>query len=100
MLIGYARTSTTEQEAGLEAQRRDLRASGCYEIFEEQRSQHKAGAFRGSGVSAKELCRLRRDFKNAPCRSALSTNAKNASTSVNYLATHFGRATGLLKLAR
>ncbi len=47
MLIGYARTSTTEQEAGLEAQRRDLRASGCYEIFEEQRSQHKAGAFRG-----------------------------------------------------
>ncbi len=36
MLVGYARTSTTEQEAGLEAQRRDLLASGCEEVFEEQ----------------------------------------------------------------
>jgi DNA invertase Pin-like site-specific DNA recombinase len=29
MLIGYARTSTVEQEAGLEAQKRDLKAAGC-----------------------------------------------------------------------
>lgn len=36
MLVGYARTSTTEQEAGLEAQRRDLLACGCEELFEEQ----------------------------------------------------------------
>lgn len=36
MLIGYARTSTTEQEAGLIAQRRDLLAQGCEEVFEEQ----------------------------------------------------------------
>ena len=36
MLIGYARTSTTEQEAGLEAQLRDLRDYGCEELFEEQ----------------------------------------------------------------
>jgi DNA invertase Pin-like site-specific DNA recombinase len=36
MLVGYARTSTTEQGAGLEAQRRDLKASGCEELFEEQ----------------------------------------------------------------
>ena len=28
MFVGYARTSTTEQEAGLEAQRRDLAAIG------------------------------------------------------------------------
>jgi DNA invertase Pin-like site-specific DNA recombinase len=35
MLIGYARTSTVEQEAGLEAQQRDLRALGCEEIFSE-----------------------------------------------------------------
>lgn len=35
MLIGYARTSTTEQGAGLEAQRRELTAYGCDEIFEE-----------------------------------------------------------------
>lgn len=34
--IGYARTSTTEQEAGLEAQVRDLQAAGCTKIFQEQ----------------------------------------------------------------
>jgi DNA invertase Pin-like site-specific DNA recombinase len=36
MRIDYARTSTTEQEAGLEAQRRELTAYGCEELFEEQ----------------------------------------------------------------
>ena len=36
MLIGYARTSTTEQSAGMEAQRRELAAHGCEEMFEEQ----------------------------------------------------------------
>ena len=36
MKIGYARTSTTEQIAGLDAQKRDLEASGCQEIFFEQ----------------------------------------------------------------
>ncbi|MBL6458631.1 recombinase family protein [Belnapia sp. T6] len=36
MLIGYARTSTAEQEAGLEAQTRDLAAVGCERIFAEQ----------------------------------------------------------------
>lgn len=36
MLVGYARTSTAEQIAGLEAQVRDLRALGCEEVFSEQ----------------------------------------------------------------
>lgn len=36
MLIGYARTSTVDQNAGLEAQLRDLRAAGCEKLFEEQ----------------------------------------------------------------
>ncbi|MFT8246366.1 recombinase family protein [Roseomonas sp. BN140053] len=36
MLVGYARTSTMEQEAGLDAQRRDLAAAGCERIFAEQ----------------------------------------------------------------
>lgn len=35
MIVGYARTSTTEQDAGLEAQQRDLSASGCTKIFAE-----------------------------------------------------------------
>ena len=38
MLIGYARTSALEQEAGLEAQMRDLEALGCDRIFAEQTS--------------------------------------------------------------
>jgi DNA invertase Pin-like site-specific DNA recombinase len=36
MRVGYARTSTQEQVAGLEAQIRDLTEYGCTEIFKEQ----------------------------------------------------------------
>ncbi len=35
-MIGYARTSTTEQSAGVQAQERDLRAAGAEKIFSEQ----------------------------------------------------------------
>ena len=38
MLIGYARTSTLEQEAGLEAERRELTALGVERLFTEQTS--------------------------------------------------------------
>ena len=38
MLIGYARTSTLEQIAGLEAQQRDLKAVGVEKLFTEQTS--------------------------------------------------------------
>jgi DNA invertase Pin-like site-specific DNA recombinase len=38
MLIGYARTSTFEQEAGLQAQERDLQEVGVERIFQEQTS--------------------------------------------------------------
>lgn len=36
MKLGYARTSTCEQEAGFEAQRRDLVLVGCEKVFAEQ----------------------------------------------------------------
>lgn len=36
MLVGYARTSTLEQDAGLQAQVRDLEALGCDLIYKEQ----------------------------------------------------------------
>jgi DNA invertase Pin-like site-specific DNA recombinase len=36
VLVGYARTSTFDQTAGFEAQRRDLEAAGCKKIFAEQ----------------------------------------------------------------
>ncbi|MBV2361712.1 recombinase family protein [Thalassococcus sp. CAU 1522] len=36
MLIGYARTSTLDQKAGLEVQLNELRTAGCEKVFEEQ----------------------------------------------------------------
>lgn len=36
MQIGYARTSTLEQVAGFEAQKRDLEAAGCKKVFSER----------------------------------------------------------------
>ncbi|NIX78107.1 recombinase family protein [Microvirga terricola] len=38
MIIGYARTSTTDQKAGLEAQERDLKAAGVERLYQEQTS--------------------------------------------------------------
>jgi DNA invertase Pin-like site-specific DNA recombinase len=35
-VVGYARTSTAEQEAGLAAQERVLHAAGCEKVFAEQ----------------------------------------------------------------
>lgn len=37
-IVGYARTSTTDQKAGLEAQLRDLHAAGCAKLFHEELS--------------------------------------------------------------
>jgi hypothetical protein len=36
ILIGYARTSTLDQKAGIESQTRDLAAVGCEKVFTEQ----------------------------------------------------------------
>ncbi len=36
MIVGYARASTTDQTAGLEAQERDLKAAGAERVFTEQ----------------------------------------------------------------
>lgn len=38
MKVGYARTSTVEQIAGLDAQLRDLKDAGCEKVFREQLS--------------------------------------------------------------
>jgi DNA invertase Pin-like site-specific DNA recombinase len=42
-LIGYGRTSTTDQKAGLDAQTRDLQAAGCTKVFTEHASGVDAG---------------------------------------------------------
>jgi DNA invertase Pin-like site-specific DNA recombinase len=36
MLVGYGRTSTSDQQAGMQAQARDLSAAGCDKLFIEQ----------------------------------------------------------------
>lgn len=36
MMIGYARTSSLDQQAGYDAQRRDLESAGCKKLFAEQ----------------------------------------------------------------
>ncbi|WP_394224888.1 recombinase family protein [Paracoccus marcusii] len=36
MIVGYARTSTFDQVAGIEAQERDLLTAGCEKVFREQ----------------------------------------------------------------
>ncbi len=53
-MIGYARTSTLEQKASLEAQRESLRGVGCEKVYEEQIS---SVAFRESLNAAMEFCR-------------------------------------------
>ena len=54
MLVGYARTSTWDQVAGLEAQERDLLATGCTRLFKEHVS---SVADRPQLSAALEWCR-------------------------------------------
>jgi DNA invertase Pin-like site-specific DNA recombinase len=53
-IIGYARTSTADQAAGLAAQIRDLKAAGCEKLFNEQVS---SAAARPQLDAAIEFCR-------------------------------------------
>ena len=55
MRIGYARTSTIEQKAGLESQLRDLKAVGVEKIFHEQLSS--VDAKRDKLAAAIDFCR-------------------------------------------
>jgi DNA invertase Pin-like site-specific DNA recombinase len=73
MLIGYGRTSTLEQDAGLDAQVRDLTALGCEKMFSEQvssvapRKQLEAAidfARQGDVLVVTKLDRLARSVTN------------------------------------
>ncbi|RNI13904.1 recombinase family protein [Paracoccus pantotrophus] len=56
MLVGYARTSTLDQVAGLAGQQRDLAAAGCERVFVEQVSSVDT-AQRGALADALAFCR-------------------------------------------
>lgn len=56
MLIGYARTSTLDQQASVEAQVRDLLAAGCEKVFQEQVSSVDVAA-RDQLAEALDYCR-------------------------------------------
>ncbi|MDO6588560.1 recombinase family protein [Salipiger sp. 1_MG-2023] len=56
MKIGYARTSTSDQTAGLDAQHRDLSKAGCEKIFAEKVSSVDK-AHRAKLAEALEFCR-------------------------------------------
>jgi DNA invertase Pin-like site-specific DNA recombinase len=73
MLIGYARTSTHDQVAGLEAQERDLLAHGCERLWKEQTSalgprkaleEAMAYAREGDALVVAKICRLARSVAN------------------------------------
>ena len=55
MRIGYARTSTVEQKAGLDAQLRDLKVAGVEKVFQEQLSS--VDAKRAQLEAAIDYCR-------------------------------------------
>ena len=74
MKIGYGRTSTLKQDAGLEAQTRDLKAAGCEQLFTEQLSSVDAEraqleeaikfAREGDTLVVTKIDRLARSIKN------------------------------------
>ena len=51
MIVGYCRTSTSDQTAGLDAQKRDLRAAGAERIFGEQLSSVAPRAALGEALA-------------------------------------------------
>lgn len=108
MIVGYARTSTTDQKAGLEAQERDLRAAGCERLFVEQVSSVDVVAREqlaqvldyvrdGDTLVVTKLDRLARSVAHLVDISA-RIKAKGASLRILDLAIDTSTATGELML--
>ena len=108
MLIGYARTSTLDQKAGIEAQVRDLQAAGCERLFQEQVSsvdvanrEQLAIALdfirEGDALVVTKLDRLARSV--APLMTILDAlNAKGASLRILNMGIDTSTPTGKLML--
>jgi DNA invertase Pin-like site-specific DNA recombinase len=106
MLIGYARTSTIEQIAGLEAQERDLKAAGVDKAFAEQtsavgpRAALEAAiefAREGDTLVVTKLDRLARSVANA-CQIVERLQAKGVALRVLAMGLDTSTPTGCLML--
>ena len=106
MFVGYARTSTTEQEAGLEAQRRDLASIGADRVFAEQtssvgaRPQLEAALDfirTGDTLIVTKLDRLARSVRNL-CDIVERIEAKGASFRILAMNLDTATSTGRLML--
>ena len=84
MLIGYARTSTVEQVAGLEAQHAALGATGCNKVFSEQAS---SVAQRG-GLTTK--IHVVADAQGLPIRLRLTAGQAHDGQVADELLNHLG----------
>jgi DNA invertase Pin-like site-specific DNA recombinase len=106
MLIGYARTSTVDQDAGLEAQERDLRAVGVERLYSEQvssvatRDQLELAldyAREGDVLVVTKLDRLARSISNL-CAIVDRLTAKGASLRILAMNLDTSTPTGKLML--
>jgi DNA invertase Pin-like site-specific DNA recombinase len=106
MLIGYARTSTTDQRAGLEAQERDLSAAAVDRMFSEQTSSVGPRAALetaidfardGDTLVVTKLDRLARSVANA-CEIVERLQKKGVALKVLAMGLDTGTPTGRLML--
>lgn len=109
MLLGYARTSTVDQQAGLEGQLRDLQGAGCEKVFEEQVSSvdvPKRVAFadaldylrEGDTLVVTKLDRLARSMAHM-MEVLAAIEAKGANLRILSMDIDTGTATGKLMLS-
>jgi len=106
VLVGYARTSTFDQIAGFDAQRRDLKTAGCTKIFAEQvssvaeRGQLQAAIDylrEGDVLVSTKLDRLARSMRHL-IQIVDSVKAKDASLRILGMNLDTDTATGTMML--
>ncbi len=106
MIIGYCRTSTTDQVAGLEAQQRELTAAGVDKTFSEQTSSVSARPQleaaldylrEGDVLTVTKLDRLARSVANL-CLIVVRIEAKGASLRILAMNLDTATPTGRLML--